>query len=64
MARKTITAKQAISSFERAVRAHEMMGAQPPEDHEAIERDLEKASLDLHQLCAGITLTKLERTKT
>ena len=52
----TLTAEQVIKSFESAVRAHEMMGAQPPEEHEAIEKALEEAGDRLYQLCAGITL--------
>lgn len=53
---KTLTAKQVITRFERAVRAHEMKGAQPPEDHEAIEKELEEAGKLIYQFCEGITL--------
>lgn len=39
--------KQALQRFEDAVRAHEMIGAQHPEDHAAIEREYEQAKAAL-----------------
>lgn len=38
-----------INRFERAVRAHEMKGAQHPEDHAPIEEELTKARKSLRQ---------------
>ena len=35
--------KAALSRFENAVRAHEMRGAQMPEDQPAIEREYDQA---------------------
>lgn len=35
--------KQALKRFEEAVRAHEMIGAQMPEDHAGIEKEYEAA---------------------
>jgi hypothetical protein len=35
--------KAALNRFENAVRAHEMRGAQMPEDQPAIEREYEQA---------------------
>ena len=46
--------KNLITRFERAVRAHEMMGAQPPEYHAAIEREYREAKAAL-RLMGGRT---------
>lgn len=35
--------KKALQRFEDAVRAHEFLGGQPPEDRPAIEREYEEA---------------------
>ena len=58
MGLRTITAAQAIARFESAVRAHEMKGAQPPEEREFIEAELEEARKDLVDLSLGIKLTR------
>jgi hypothetical protein len=61
MARRTITARQAIERFEEAVRADEVRGAQPPETWEGIETELREARDDLVTLSAGIVLHRNPR---
>lgn len=39
-----------VSQFEKAIRAHEMMGAGPPEDYDEIERRYKKAKRRLLDL--------------
>lgn len=58
-----IKSEDAIERFERAVRADEMRGAEPPETWEAIEEELEKAREDLLAICKGITLQKPIKAK-
>ena len=57
MKRTIVKAKAAIQCFENAVRAHEMQGAQPPEEREAILTEYEEAKAQLEALCAGITMS-------
>ena len=54
----TFNASEVIQRFERAVRADEMRGAQPPEDRQAIEKELEEAREDLEFLTKKLFLHK------
>jgi hypothetical protein len=51
--------RRLINRFEIAVRAHETKGAQPKEEHDAIEANYKKAKRDLvyfwYEIEAGLT---------
>lgn len=44
---KSRTPREALENFEKAVRAHEMVGAQDPEDRPGIEEEYETAKAEL-----------------
>ena len=44
---KSRTPREALENFEKAVRAHEMIGAQDPEDRPGIEEEYETAKAEL-----------------
>lgn len=48
----SIYARGLVNRLEKAVRAHEMMGAQPPEDHNNIEAELNEARKNLFDYLA------------
>jgi hypothetical protein len=43
----SVAARGALNRFDDAVRLHEMMGAYPPEEHDAIQRSYDRARLKL-----------------
>ncbi len=43
----SVAARGALNRFDDVVREHEMMGSQPPEEHEAIQRRYDRARLKL-----------------
>lgn len=57
------TNKARLKRFEEAVRAHEMMGAQHPEDHAAIQAEYEAAYINVAQTIFALGNTEPKHAK-